>query len=259
MTDDEMPEVPEGRDFLSLIRDQESRCGSRFDDWISAAGAKAPETFEALGTAMSYLDRIASCWWGCEGGNHSSERLVGRATSNARAALQLLRTGYYDEALGLVRQIGEAANLVALFVQRDDLYAQWQSATDKARRNRFGPGAVRNLLDKHPLPMPMEQDVYGLLSGRAVHPTPAAVPQGHNVLGVPTMGAYFQEAGALVAMNELAGRIGYLLWLATILTSPRTDRLPLRNAALRLVESVGGANLSTIDDYFNSIRAEGSD
>ena len=70
------------------------------------------QTMDALGTALSYLDRMASCWWGCRQSTHIEERLVGKVASNARAALHLMRAGYYDEALGLIRQIGETANLL---------------------------------------------------------------------------------------------------------------------------------------------------
>ena len=98
--------VPLGGDFLRVVRDQEQRCGESFDKWLPEAGVKAPQTMDALGTALSFLDRIASCWWGCRKEAHIEERLVGKVASNARAALHLLRAGYYDEALGLVRQIG---------------------------------------------------------------------------------------------------------------------------------------------------------
>ena len=54
---------------------------------------------EALGTALSYLVRVASCWRGCMQDTHNEERLVGRLASNAGAALQLLKAGYYVEAV----------------------------------------------------------------------------------------------------------------------------------------------------------------
>ena len=54
--------VPLGNDFLKDVRDQERRCEEDFDVWIPAEGIQAPKTLESLGTALSYLDRVASCW-----------------------------------------------------------------------------------------------------------------------------------------------------------------------------------------------------
>ena len=101
------PDVPLGGDFLRVVKDQERRCEETFDEWIPTAGVMAPQTMEALGTALSYLDRIATCWWGCRQGPHVEERMIGRVSSNARVALLGMRSGYYDEVLGLIRQIGK--------------------------------------------------------------------------------------------------------------------------------------------------------
>ena len=123
--------VPTGGDFLRVVRDQERQCGESFDEWLPGAGVRAPQTMDALGTALSYLDRIASCWWCCRQDTHIEERLVGKATSNARAALHLLRSGYYDEALGLIRQIGETANLACLFVQSAESHEEWKGPSEE--------------------------------------------------------------------------------------------------------------------------------
>ena len=135
----ENPKVPLGGDFLRVVREQERRCEESFDEWLPGAGVRAPQSMDALGTALSYLDRIASCWWGCRQDTHIEERLVGKVASNARAALHLLRAGYYDEALGLVRQIGETANLACLFVQSAESHEEWKSASEEVARTAFSP------------------------------------------------------------------------------------------------------------------------
>ena len=58
--------LPLGGDFLKVVRDQERRCAESFDEWLPRAGVKAPQTMDALGTALSYLDRNSSCWWVAE-------------------------------------------------------------------------------------------------------------------------------------------------------------------------------------------------
>lgn len=247
-------DVPIGNDFLNVVRDQEHRCEETFMEWFPCAGVKVPQTIEALGTALSYLDRIATCWWGCGKDAHTEERLIGRAASNARAAFQLLRAGYYDEAFSLVRQVGETANLMSLFIQSEESYAEWQNASEKVRRNRFRPVNVRQRLEKLTLPMPMDGHIYSLLSERSVHVNPHTTPQGHNPFGLPTLGSYFQEAGALLVLNHLAGMVGFMLWLGVIFVKPTTDRKSIVDAAAELLRSIGEVNLDSIQDYYGKIR-----
>ena len=248
------PDVPVGNDFLEVVRNQELRCEENFREWLPSAGIKVPQTIEALGTALSYLDRIATCWWGCREDAHTEERLIGRAASNARAALQLLRVGYYDEAFSLVRQIGETANLICLFVQSKGAYTEWRSANEKVRRNKFSPVKVRLMLETLLLPMPMDKQIYKLLSEQSVHVNPETTPQGHNPFGLPTLGGYFQEAGALLALNHLGGMVGWTLWLGVTLIKPLTDRKVVVDASVELLRSIGGVNLNSIQDYYNEIR-----
>ena len=246
--------IPLGSDFLRVVRDQERRCEDTLNEWLPSAGVKAPQTMDRLGTALSYLDRIASCWWGCRQGSHVEERLVGRVASNSRAALQLLRSGYYDEALGLVRQIGETANLLSLFMQSEESYEQWKGASEDVVRNDFSPGMVRKRLEELPLPLPMDRETYGLLSTQSIHVNPDTSPQSHNPFSLPTLGGYFQEAGALVALNHLGGMVGWMLWLAVVLVKPPTDKRVIIDASVSLLRSIGGINLSSIQDRFDEIR-----
>ena len=250
----ENPKVPLGGDFLRVVREQECRCEESFDEWLPSAGVRAPQTMDALGTALSYLDRIASCWWGCRQDTHIEERLVGKVASNARAALHLLRAGYYDEALGLVRQIGETANLACLFVQSAESHEEWKGASEEVVRTAFSPVKVRLRLEELSLPLPMDKDTYGLLSRQSVHINPETSPQSHNPFNLPTLGGYFQEAGTLLALNHLGGMVGWVLWLAVALIKPPTDRKVVVGASLALLRSIGGVNLNSVQDYFDGIR-----
>ena len=247
-------EFPTGSDFLQVVLDQERRCHERFNEWLPAAGIMAPKTMDALGTALSYMDRIATCWWGCKQGSHIEERLVGRATSNARAALQLLKSGYYDESLGLVRQIGETANLASLLVQSEESYERWKGASEEVIKCEFSPVRVRLRLEKLALPLPMDQETYRLLSTQSVHVNPNTSPQSHNPFSLPMLGGYFQETGSLVALNHLSGMVGWMLWLSTNLVMPPTDRQVIDDASVNLLRSIGGVNLNSAQEYFGAVR-----
>src|SRR5262245_48629772 len=118
--------VPEGAAFLKLVWDQEDACQRETDTRLPGMGNRAPACFEQIGTVLSLLDRMASCWWACQGGDHIVEYLCGRVASTGRAALRLMRLGFYDESLVLSRGIGEIANLFLLFKEEPRALEEWK-------------------------------------------------------------------------------------------------------------------------------------
>ena len=63
-----------------------------------------------LGTALAGLYTSATCHRGCRGGDHVIEALGARIYNLATGAYTLISVGLYDEALSLVRSIGEIGN-----------------------------------------------------------------------------------------------------------------------------------------------------
>ena len=126
-----------------------------------------------IGVCMTVLYQAATCHRRCHGGAHLLESLCGRAYNLSAAAIHLAKIGYYDEALNLVRGIGEIANLVALSAVEPDAIKQWLAADDKARRNKFSPARVRERLAKTAvMPMIADADWYGTLCEKYTHVTP---------------------------------------------------------------------------------------
>ncbi len=120
------------------------------------------------------------------------------------------KIGYYDEALNLVRGIGEIANLVALSAVEPDAIKQWLAADDKARRNKFSPARVRERLAKTAvMPMIADADWYGTLCEKYTHVTPNAKPNFHNDER-PRCGGFFQEKGLDEVLGNLATILGFL-------------------------------------------------
>ena len=179
---------------------------------------------------------------------------MGRATSNARATLLLLRAGHYDEALGVVRQMGEVANLLFLFIKSNVSFLEWRSASEKDRRRSFSPVKVREELETLRVPIPMDESLYSRLSGISIHANPGTTPQSHNVLDMPTMGAYFQEAGALVVLNHLASLATFTLWFGSALLEQSADQAIALEAARRLAESIGSIDIETAGEYREHVR-----
>lgn len=247
--------IPEGLDFLQLVWQQEDDCESETDKALPKMGEKAPQCIRELGTVLSLLDRLASCFWGCSKGDHVIEYLAGRACSFARAALRLTRLGFYDEALVLVRSVGEISNLLVLFCQEDVLLQKWKLSNHDQRRKEFDPVKVRIAIEKMGKPIPMSRDKYARLCEKVAHVTPETKPQNYNVHGRPVAEGYFQEAGVLVAINEVSEFVAWVtLCAAKLLFGVSERRQTIREAGIRLLVSVGRADVLTIEGYFEGLR-----
>ena len=243
-------DIPEGQDFLELVWHQEDECQTETDALLPNLGKKAPMALVHVGTVLSLLDRMASCWWECRGGDHRIEYLCGRVASNARAAVRLMRFALYDESLSLSRAMGETANLMQLFTLDRSALHDWRNATPNTARNDFSPYKVRMRIEGLSQSPVITRERYGLLSGRATHVGPHTVPQSHNILGIPFAGGYVQEEGILVCLNELALPLSVAACFGAILLElDKTKRLTILQGARTLAEHLGGATITEIDEY----------
>jgi uncharacterized caspase-like protein len=131
-------DLPKGMDFLQLMRSLEHR--STEDTWkaLPTLGKKLPVAVKAMGTVLSYLDRIASCFWGCSHDDHRLQYLVGRVTTLTHSALLLTASGHYDEALSLERVLiaiepAKKLRLVILDACRDNPFSKRMKRTVASR------------------------------------------------------------------------------------------------------------------------------
>lgn len=139
--------IPEGGAFLDLSARRQDACAAKSRQQIQHLAQSVQSTYENLGTLLSLLDRMASCYWGCHGKEHVIEDLVGRAVSSSRAALRLIEFGHYDDALALTRGIVEIGNLMWLFYIKPDELRDWIDISEKERRSRFSPLGVRKAIE----------------------------------------------------------------------------------------------------------------
>lgn len=249
--------VPVGTDFLDLARDLEAHCEARTDEALPHMGSKAPRTFIELGTVLSLLDRVASCYWGCFGGDHVVELLTARASSNSRGALRLVRAGFYDEALGLSRGVGEVCNLLTLFALDRSSLEDWRTTDPVTRRKRYSAFSVRKRLQERHVRAIIQEDRYGMLSGFFAHPDPANPPQAHNIVRLPSTGCgLFQEAGLLVSLNELALAAGGVLAVAGSLArlSPEIA-VECHESGKELIRSLGRVEVVTYEAMWRSFTS----
>jgi hypothetical protein len=176
------------------------RQSERYLTESAAPFAEATRNFDAL---LQQVYLFSCCFWGCHGKEHVFEHLAGRTVSHAIASHRLIVTGYYDEALSLIRNVGEIANLLNLFWVDNTSIRSWLDGDDKHRRKEFSPVAVRTKLENLKWMVPFDDQHYKRLCELVVHPTRTSRPNAHQDGRRPVLGAYFQPAGFLRASWEL--------------------------------------------------------
>lgn len=195
--------------FFSFSAHLQNSCESESIKNNDSLGDGIPQTFKNLDECLQNVDAIASCFWGCAGGNHIIEHLLGRVGSFSLAALRLINMGHYDEAFSLIRTNGEIANLLALFSLNIEEANEWYILDDKNRQKKFSPLAVRRKIELHGTQPPMDKDSYKELSAFGTHANPKTPPQIHNLGKVPVSGGRYQEIGYVKCINHLSVVAGY--------------------------------------------------
>jgi hypothetical protein len=203
--------IPKGRDHFKMIRQLTARVErTTATHLIIHAGARA-----RIGTYLAALYEIGTCNRKCFGDAHILESLCGRSYNLGCSAYLLIERGFYDEALNLVRSLGEIANLVILSMAPGNMIQQWIKADRKTRIREFGPAKVREKLKKAGLQDVMVgEDWYQEYCEKFTHPTPQTNPNMHNDLNRGVVGAVFQEDGLTRGLNELAGVLGAIAIIA---------------------------------------------
>lgn len=198
---------------LNDLHHFEQRCREETHTFLSSASGDLAAALGHFDDLFRRLYLFSCCHWGCHGKEHVFEHLAGRCVSSLASGWRLTERGYYDEALSLVRSVGEIANLLNLFWRNQREIREWLDLPERERRNRFRPAAVRNRLRELNWIVPFDDDHYGRLCEIAVHPTPKIRPNAHQDSLRPVVGAYFQPAGFRLVAWELC-------WALTSVTGP---------------------------------------
>jgi hypothetical protein len=241
MTPEQHKRFPREIDFLDLLQTLSEQVSKATDEFSSDAGEALPSTLKGLGNTLSLLYRMACCAWGCKDGDHQLEWLVARIVNQAVGAHRLMRSGYYDEALILVRSIGETANLLWLFAADTTSFETWKTGDDKTRRKLFKPVVVRNRLKTLvEIGPPIADDRYEALCEIGTHPTPGVRPDHFSGTGRPTLGNILQEVGVFVCATELSFAVGMsAVAIAKVIDTHFDAKAQLRAEAIALIESLG--------------------
>jgi hypothetical protein len=212
-----------------------------------------PQTLDAAGTVLSILYRLACCYYGCLGGDHQVEWLAGKFVNQAVSVHRLVRAAQYDEALMLIRGMGEIVNLLWLFQEDRTELVAWKAADKKTRLNHFGPAAVRRRLETlSDLGPPVDAERYAALCEIATHPTPNLAPGHYSGTGRPVLGAILQEVGIYFCVNELAYAIAMAAMpIAVLLDGSSGIKAQIKRQSIELLRSIGSF---TVLNYEEGLR-----
>lgn len=134
-------------------------------------------------------------------------RLGVRCFNSGASALRLLRCGYFQPAVVMIRDLLEVRCLIDLFVREPSALQDWLTMGDKERMKHFKPVRVRKRLDKFDGEKGTQrQAAYSLFSEIAVHPS----PNGHFLISpehATRIGPFFEYEYLRPGIEELVSHL----------------------------------------------------
>ena len=256
MRPDQNDDFPTGSDFLKQQQALIDEFSATADSFASQSGRALPATLQNLGTVLSFQYRLACCAWGCKGGDHQVEWLAGRIVNQALSAHRLIRAGFYDEALMLVRGIGEMANLLWLFGKDSAALSDWRKASTGERQRKYSPFAVRLRLEELvEIGPPIDRARYAKLCEVGTHPMPHFAPGHYSGTGRPVLGCLLQPAGVYVSVTELGYAVAMCSYPLIKLLEPEEEVCKrLHWAVARLVRELGAFTVLNYEALLKDAR-----
>ena len=253
---------PEGQHFLNVVQEFADKVSKETTDFTADAGKKLPVTMTRLGNLLSKLYQISCCAWGCSQGDHVLEWLTGRVVNQAMSAYRLTWAANYDEALTIIRGIGEAANLAVLFRLDSAELASWKTASRSERLNQFAPAVVRQKLEKKLTSryIPIDKERYQKLCEIGTHPVPGMMPGHFNEIGISIVGGTLQGVGVCVCINELAYAVSlFALPVARLISLSKNDEDYIRAESYSVLkDGIGGLTILNYEEKLKEGRSKRS-
>ena len=193
-------EIPSGLNHLKMVTSI-----AEHNQHLSTSKMNAiNHDLNILGISLSILYQAATCHRKCFGGSHILESLAGRAYNLACSSYLLICNGFYDEALNLVRSIGEITNLVSLSVVDKSALERWINSDTRTRLRDFSPSKIRTLLEKHdPALLCANRDWYSHFCENYTHVHAGTKPNVHNADNQAYAGGTVQDDGLKLSVAEL--------------------------------------------------------
>jgi len=220
-------------------------------------GVYAPLIYEQLGNSLSLLVQMASCAWGCRGGEHDIENILRRFCNSAFAALRLLNSGLYDEALNHARGMAEIANLLQVFCLSKNSLEEWKKSSSRERMKKFSPVKVRLAIEAHEKQPVVDEAVYSKLCEIGIHISPSSLYLSYEFNGIHHIGAHFTVQGVLLTLNTLSRLVAPCLLFAGVLTKVSNEKTQvLEDAFHALSEVIRGISVTNYQEFFIKQQAD---
>lgn len=242
--------MPKGKDFYRWVFSLDSKKEELTSDiYRSDSEFNSIDTFEAIPAFLETIYIVATCGYGCKGGPHVIEYITGRGYNLGISSIKLLRLGFYDESISLIRSISEIVNLFALFGIESESLSEWYHQTEKERIRNFSPAKVRTRLSSTELEPPISREYYSKMCEVGVHVNPATIPQGKNHIERALVGGFVVKEQAIAVLNDLANNLGWLV-IMSLRNSVDKDTFISETERLNpLYDKIGSLSLENIDEY----------
>jgi hypothetical protein len=159
-------------------------------------------------------------------------QLLGIRLFNAAAAsVKLALSGYYQKSFDQVRDVVETYFLVDYLTTNRSKIAEWKTADKNTRITKFGPGIIRNELDKRDgYTSGQRKKIYDLISELASHASYPGFQLVMNQDSLGEIGPFYSEKILKAWVSELAVRLGHAAIILLSNTEGQDMRLLLTRA-----------------------------
>jgi hypothetical protein len=148
-----------------------------------------------------------------------------RLFNAAGASVKLALSGYYQKAFDQVRDMIETCFLVDYLSTYPEKIDEWKHADKKKRISHFGPGFIRNALDKRDgYTSGARKKIYDLISELASHASYSGISlTTTGPANMAQVGPFFDEKKLATWLQEIAMRLSHA---AVVLVSHPEGRDP---------------------------------
>jgi hypothetical protein len=150
-----------------------------------------------------------------------------RLFNGAGTSIKLAMSGYYQKAFDQLRDVIETYFLLDYLSTYPEKIAEWKTADKKKRMADFGPGKIRNALDKRDEYTSGERNkIYSLMSEYASHASYPGITLTTTGPGMMAqVGPFFDKEKLAMWLYEMALRVSHAA--AILVSSPEGNDLKL--------------------------------
>lgn len=176
-------------------------------DRMIASDADLTRHLELINTCLECLSLLPECHKEQDAQELHVLRLVVRCFNSGASALRLIRCGYFQPAVVMMRDLLEVRCLMELFVKEPSALQDWLSMPERDRMRHFKPVRVRERLSKFDSQKVEKlRTDYNFLSRIAVHPS----PDGHFLISPEDqtrIGPFFDYSYFRPGIEELVSHL----------------------------------------------------